>query len=63
MKPYYAILGIAEDASDKDIKKAYHKLALQYHPDLLKNVDRVKECDAKMAKINEAYDKVRGKIC
>lgn len=63
LKPYYAILGIAEDASDKDIKQAYHKLALQYHPDLLKNADRVKECDAKMAKINEAYDKVRGKIC
>lgn len=60
LKPYYAILGLDDDASDKDIKQAYHNLALQYHPDLLKNADRIKECEAKMAKINEAYEKIRG---
>lgn len=60
LKPYYAILGLEDDASDKDIKQAYHNLALQYHPDLLKNADRIKECESKMAKINEAYEKIRG---
>jgi len=60
LKQYYAILGVEVDATDKDIQQAYHNLALQYHPDLLKNADRVKECEAKMAKINEAYEKIRG---
>ena len=32
-KDYYKILGVAEDASAKDITKAYRKLARQYHPD------------------------------
>jgi len=32
-KNYYDILGVAEDANDDDIKKAYRKLAMKYHPD------------------------------
>ena len=60
LKPYYAILGVEDDATDKDIQQAYHNLALQYHPDLLKNADRTKECEAKMVEINEAYEKIRG---
>ena len=59
MKAYYAILGLEENASDEEIKKAYHSLALQHHPDLPKNADRVEECEAMMAKINEAYEKIR----
>ena len=30
---YYKILGLEKDANNKDIKKAYHKLAVKYHPD------------------------------
>lgn len=58
--PYYAILGLNDGATDDEIKRAYHNLALQHHPDLPKNADRKDECEAMMAKINEAYEKVRG---
>ncbi|MEE1083035.1 MAG: J domain-containing protein [Paludibacteraceae bacterium] len=59
LRPYYAILGVDENASDEEIKRAYHNLALQHHPDLVKNADRVKESEQMMAKINEAYEKIR----
>lgn len=59
LKPFYEILGLEETATDDEIKRAYHNLALQHHPDLPKNADRMKECETLMAKINEAYEKVR----
>ncbi|MBR6596730.1 MAG: DnaJ domain-containing protein [Paludibacteraceae bacterium] len=59
LKPYYDILGVDENASDEEIKRAYHNLALQHHPDLPKNASRVKESELMMAKINEAYEKIR----
>ena len=60
LEPYYAILGLEEGASIEEIKRAYHELAMQHHPDLPKNADRKEECEAKMMEINEAYEKVRG---
>ena len=50
---YYEILGIKKDATDAEIKKAYRKLALKWHPD--KNPNNREEAEEKFKKINEAY--------
>lgn len=51
-KDYYQILGIARGADAKEVKKAYRKLARQYHPDINPNN---KESEAKFKEVNEAY--------
>ena len=61
LKEYYATLGLEENATDEEVKRAYHELALQHHPDLPKNAGRVEECEKMMMKINEAYEKLRSK--
>ena len=50
---YYKILGVEKTATDKEIKKAYRKLARKYHPDL--NPDN-KEAERKFVEINEANE-------
>ncbi|NLL05141.1 MAG: molecular chaperone DnaJ [Clostridiaceae bacterium] len=52
-RDYYEVLGIDKSASDADIKKAYRKLAKQYHPDM--NPGN-KEAEAKFKEANEAYE-------
>ncbi len=52
-KDYYKILGVPRNASDEEIKKAYRKLAMQYHPD--RNPGREKWANEKFKEINEAY--------
>ncbi len=51
-KDYYSILGVSRDASDNQIKKAYRKMALKYHPD--KN--RSPGAEEKFKEIAEAYE-------
>ena len=53
---YYAALGVARDASPEELKKAYRKLAMQYHPD--RNPGD-KSAEAKFKEVNEAYDVLR----
>lgn len=50
---YYKVLGISKSATDKDIKKAYRKLARKYHPDLNPND---KEAEQKFKQVNEANE-------
>ncbi|MGP0564836.1 MULTISPECIES: DnaJ C-terminal domain-containing protein [unclassified Nitrospina] len=52
MKSYYNILGVERGASQDDIKKAYRKLALKYHPDRNKNDS---EAENRFKEISEAY--------
>src|SRR3989344_6009633 len=51
-KDYYQILGVSKNASAADIKKAYRKLALEYHPDRNKS----KEAETKFKEVNKAYE-------
>lgn len=58
MKNYYKILGIGMEASQMDVKKAFRKLALKYHP------DRNKEANAaqKFIEVTEGYEVLRDQV-
>jgi len=51
-RDYYEVLGVSKDASSDDIKKAYRKLARQYHPD----VNKAADAEDKFKEVKEAYD-------
>lgn len=60
-KDWYKILGVSKTASVAEIKRAYKKLALQWHPD--KNVDNREEAEAKFREIAAAYEVCFSRIC
>ena len=57
-RDYYEVLGISKSASDDEIKKAFRKLAIKFHPD--KNPGD-KEAETKFKEANEAYEVLRDK--
>jgi molecular chaperone DnaJ len=52
---YYALLGVSRDATETDIKKAYRKLAMDFHPDR----NPAPEAEARFKEITEAYEVLR----
>src|SRR5262245_10007394 len=59
----YALLGIAQDASEIQVRDAFHRKVQETHPDKLANLglsaDIIKFAHDRMARINEAYNKIR----
>ena len=52
-KDYYAILGLSKNATEKDIKQAYRKLARKYHPDVNPGD---KSAEARFKEMNQAHE-------
>ena len=52
-RDYYEVLGVAKDVNEEDLKKAYRRLAMKFHPD--RNPDN-KEAEEKFKEGNEAYE-------
>ena len=55
----YKVLGVARDASDEEIKKAYRELARKYHPDNYVGNPLADLVEEKMKEVNEAYDQIQ----
>ena len=58
MRDPYSVLGVNQNASDDEIKRAYRDLARKYHPDNYQNNPLADLAEEKMKEINEAYDAI-----
>ena len=55
-RDYYEVLGVGREASEDEIKKAFRKVARQYHPDLQTDTQKKKQAEEKFKEANEAYE-------
>lgn len=60
-KDPYKVLGISKDATDEDVRKAYRKMAMKYHPDRVAGMGEEMQRNAaeQMKEINQAYDEIK----
>jgi curved DNA-binding protein CbpA len=58
MKDPYSVLGVSQNASEDEVKKAYRELARKYHPDNYQNNPLADLAEEKMKEVNEAYDAI-----
>ena len=58
MKDPYSVLGVSQNATDEEIKKAYREQARKYHPDNYVDNPLSDLAEEKMQEINEAYDEI-----
>lgn len=56
---YYHILGIPTDADSREIKRAYHRLARELHPDKAPDADTAKEVEQRFAVVSKAYNALK----
>ena len=53
-RDYYQVLGVQKDASEADIKRAYRRLAMKFHPD--RNQENLEQAETKFKEAKEAYE-------
>ena len=58
MRNPYEVLGVPENASDEEIKKAYRKLSRKYHPDANVNNPNKAQAEEKFKEIQQAYQQI-----
>ena len=62
-RDYYEVLGVGKSADGKEVKKAYRRLAREYHPDVITSKglpeDFMTFATEKLQKVNEAYDRIK----
>ena len=60
-RDYYEVLGVDKNASPDEIKKAYRRMAMKYHPDKVNNLgeDMKKSATEKFRSINAAYENIK----
>ena len=56
----YHVLGVSQDASDEEIKKAYRALSRKYHPDANINNPLKEEAEVKFKEVQQAYQQIYG---
>ena len=61
-RDYYEVLGVSKSADKSEIKKAYRKLAMKYHPDRIQSQglppELIQAAETKFKEIQDAYDRI-----